>query len=110
MVYYSHFAKITVFETVFQRLEKAKFWLFVFCALFGFAYFWQVNSLSTRGFKIRELENNIESLREVNQKLEMNAANAQSINQLQEKIKELNMVAPAEVEYLRPVGSGVAFK
>ncbi|MBI5731968.1 MAG: hypothetical protein HY982_01250 [Candidatus Magasanikbacteria bacterium] len=107
--YYSR-VKVGVLENAVSSLQKFRVWILFACLLFAAAYFWQVNSLSTRGFKIRDLEKNIQTLRETNQKLELQAANSQSLEELEARIKGLNMAPPLKIEYLRPLGSGVAIK
>jgi len=102
--------RVTTIDLFFERLDKNKIWLLIACVIFGMAYFWQVNSVSNRGFKIRDLENQISVLKNSNQQLELQAASAQSLENLNGKIKELNMVTPDKVEYLRPVGTGVALR
>ncbi|MEK7508451.1 MAG: hypothetical protein AAB568_01195 [Patescibacteria group bacterium] len=109
-MYYSNFKPLTTIDRLFDGLEHYRVALVVCCLVFGLAYFWQVNSVSTRGFKIRELQTGIDILKESNHKLELQAATAQSWQNIQEKIKQLNMVESGQVEYLRPAGSDVAIK
>lgn len=109
MVYYTRI-KTTALDQTFVKLEKLKIWIFCGCFILGAAYFWQINSVATRGFKIRDLENNIQTLKEINQNLELQAAGQQTLEQVNERIKQLNMVAPESVDYLRPTGAGVAYK
>lgn len=91
-------------------MDKFKAVLFVVCLLAGLGYFWQTNSLSTRGYQIRKLEKSIELLKEGNQELELRAASAQSWETLQERVKQLNMVDAGQVEYMTPAGGSVALK
>ena len=110
MMYYSQFKPLNTIDRFFDSLERYRVALVICCLVFGLAYFWQVNSVSTRGFKIRELQTGIDTLKESNHKLELQAATAQSWQNIQEKIKQLNMVESGQVEYLRPAGSDVAIK
>lgn len=111
MVYYTKFRGYSPgFEKLMTWLEKRKAILFILLIIFGLAYFWQINSLSTQGFQINELENNIQLLKEENQKLELEAARQQSMLNIDEQIQELGLVAVNQVEYLRPVGPAVAVK
>lgn len=93
-----------------KKMVKYKAILGVICLLVGLGYFWQTNSLSTRGYQIRELEKSIDLLKEKNQELELQAASAQSWETLQERVKQLNMVETDHVEYLTPAGGSVALK
>lgn len=110
MVYYSRSHRVTTIDLFFERMDKYKIWLMIACAVFGLAYVLQVNSVSNRGFKINNLEKQISALKESNQELELQAASAQSLENLNSKIQQLNMVTPSKIEYLRPTGSGVALR
>lgn len=111
MVYYTKFRGYSPgFEKLMTWLEKGKIFIFFLLIIFGLAYFWQINSLSTQGFQIKELENNIQLLKEENQKLELEAARQQSMLNIDEQIQGLGLVAVNQVEYLRPVGPAVAVK
>ena len=110
MVYHSRLHRVTTIDLFFERLDKYKIWLLISCVVFGLAYFWQVNSVANSGFKIRDLEKQISSLKDYNQQLELQVATAQSLENLNAKIQKLNMVNPDKVEYLRMVGTDVALK
>lgn len=110
MVYYTKSRHSHRFDKLTKGLERAKILIFVLLIISGLAYFWQINSLSTRGFKIKELEKDIQQLKSDNQKLELEVTNEQSMFNLDEQIKSLNMVELTQVEYLRPTGPAVAVK
>ena len=81
---------------------------FTAAALSFLAYLWQVNTLSTKGFQIKNLEKRITVLKTDIQQLELNLAGEQAVTKLNERIQELQMVKVDKVEYLRPLGSSVA--
>lgn len=81
---------------------------FAAAALSFLAYLWQVNSLSTKGFQIKNLEKQITVLKTDIQQLELDMASEQSLNKINERVQELSMVKVDKVEYLRPLGSNVA--
>lgn len=110
MVYYSNFKTDTNFDKTFVHLQRFRYVIFGLCMVFGLAFLWQINSTSTRGFKINELEVGIDNLKESSQRLELQAASAQSWTSLQARIKQLNMVESGAIEYLNPVGTGVALR
>lgn len=111
MVYYTKFRGYSPrFEKIMTRLEKGKIFIFILLIIFGLTYFWRVNSISTQGFQIKELEKNIQLLKEENQRLELEAARQQSILNIDEQVQELGLVEVSKVEYLKPVGPVVAVK
>ncbi len=110
MKYYSKNYQCGTLDIIYSKLEKMKLLFVLGCVIFGLAYFWQVNSLATRGYKIRELESEIGLLQKNTQQLEVQAAQAESLDNVTEKIKQLNMVTPNKVEYLNPTGSDVAMR
>lgn len=97
-------------ETVCNKMQKFQIVFVVGCVMFGGAYFWQVNSLATRGYKIRDLEQSIQELKRSTQQLQIKAAEEQSLDKVTEKIKQLNMVAPTKFEYLRQISKDVALR
>ncbi len=74
----------------------------------GLFYLIQINSLSTEGFKIRELGKRVSQLKALNQELELRAAEIQSSQNLQSRINQLNMVALGKVDYLSASNQMVA--
>lgn len=111
MVYYTKFRNYSPgFEKIMTWLEKGKIFILILLIIFGLAYFWQINNISTQGFQMKELEKNIQLLKEENQKLELEAARQQSMLNIDEQVQELGLVAVDKVEYLRPVGPAVAVK
>lgn len=69
-------------------------------ASLGVVYLVQSNSVSTSGYAIRDLEKRIESLEQDNQDLRLEAAELQSLKNLEEAQKDLGMVPNSEVLYV----------
>jgi len=78
------------------------------CAL-GVFYIFEVNSLATKGYEINKLETQIEGLKKQNENLKIQAAELKSMYNIEEKTKELNMVAPKDTNFLSLPGN-VAMK
>ncbi len=111
MVYYTKFSRPNRFlEKTGVWLRRYRIFIIAFFLISASAYLWQINALSTRGFKIKELENNISDLKKDNQTLELEVTNEQSMFNLNERIKQLNLVAIQKVEYLQPIGPAVAVR
>lgn len=79
----------------------------VLVCLLSLFYLAQSNKISTKGYEIRELEEKLEALQEENHKLELKAAELQSVKYIEEEVKHLNMVPVEEVIYLTPGSSTV---
>lgn len=91
-----------------QKWQRLKI-LTASAALFlVFAYLRQVNTLSIKGFQIKDLDKDIKVLKTETQQLELTLASEKSLNQINERVKKLNMVPVDQMEYLRPIGNNVA--
>lgn len=101
-------------ERVFQKNKARKFlaMLLIFSIIsICFLYILQVNSLAAKSYKIRDLKKEISGLGEKNKALQVNISNLKSINALQLKTEDFNMVKAQNVEYVTlPSDSVVAAK
>ena len=75
----------------------------------GVFYIFEVNNSATKGYEIRGLETKLNELRKENETLRIQAAELKSMYKIEEKTKDLNMVAPKDVSYLNLPGD-VAMK
>ena len=73
-------------------------------------YIVQANTISTQGFKTKDIEKRITRLKEQNQALELEAADLQSNSKIQSRIDSLKMVAVDKVDYISPTAEMVAMK
>ena len=71
-------------------------------------YLVQINSLATKGYKIKELENKITGLKKEQADLELEALSLQSMGTVAEKVQDLGMVMAGEPEYLAPTPVAMA--
>lgn len=69
-------------------------------AIFIFLYVSQANSIASNGYKINELKKRIYVLEETNKTSQINVSNLKSINNIQLKIKDFNMVQAQNIEYV----------
>jgi cell division protein FtsL len=67
----------------------------------GFIYLFQVNSLGTRGYEIRQLEQKIKALEAENKVLQIESSSLSSITRIQQQAELLNMVPASGVTYIR---------
>lgn len=70
-------------------------------------YLFQVSTLSTKGYEIRQLELQLNELKEANQRLELEAAGLQSIQSIDEEIQLLNLIPSGTVKHI--TGSDYAY-
>jgi len=107
-------------QTLRQKRQAIRKWLFstTFRALMlvlvlggGFMYVVKTSSLSTKGYEINDLEQQLELLEQENQRLELQIASYRSMNSIQNRLVSLNMVeAGGNVEYISLAGSAVAMR
>lgn len=68
---------------------------------FGFLYFFEINALGTKGYQIRNLEQQINKVQEDQKNLQIKASDLQSINRIQEQAQALNFVPTGNIIYLK---------
>ncbi len=82
-------------------LKPAAAILFALVAVFGAGYLIQINAAASKGYQIRTLENQISDLKTQSGKLEIQVAQEQSVQAVENKVQDLGMVPTPNVEYLR---------
>lgn len=68
---------------------------------FGFMYLFQINSLGTRGYEIKQLEQKISVLQDANKELQVQSSSLSSITQIQKDAENLQMVPAGNVTYIK---------
>ncbi|HBB38534.1 MAG TPA: hypothetical protein DEP63_04180 [Candidatus Magasanikbacteria bacterium] len=76
--------------------------------LFGVLYLFKVNTVSTQGFVISDLEVEIQELERENQRLDVQIASYRSMHSLEARLESTDLVAASDMQYLIPVGTAVA--
>ncbi len=74
----------------------------------GFSYLVSVVSVSTHGYKIKDLERRIEDLKVENKKLNLKVAEMQAPQRIEEWVKGSGMVAASNVQYVSATSGVVA--
>lgn len=90
-------------ERIFQKNKARKFLailLIFFIISICFLYILQVNSLAAKSYKIRSFKKEINGLGEKNKALQVDISNLKSINVLQSKTQDFNMVKAQNIEYV----------
>lgn len=86
-------------------------WLLLGLMVMGLAlYIWQINSLSTFGYQVRDLQKKQSALKQQNDDLNNQVADMRSLAQIQTKIDELSLVPVSKVEYVTPITPIIAQK
>lgn len=92
-------------------LSKQKSWrglLLLAVVAVGFSYLVTVVGISTRGYKMRDLERRIDELKLENKKLNLKVTEMQAPQRIEEWVKQSGMVAAANVQYISPSTGVVA--
>ncbi|MFH1078293.1 MAG: hypothetical protein V1745_03380 [Patescibacteria group bacterium] len=75
-----------------------------------FGYVVQVNSAASRGFALRDVEKNVESLQSDVMQLEDTVATMSSVQALNERATQLGFVPVSSIEYVNPAGMAYAMR
>lgn len=73
----------------------------VLIVTFGFLYIFQINSLGTRGYEIRQMEQKIKVLQAENKALQIESSSLSSITTIQKDAETMNMVPANNVIYIK---------
>ncbi len=68
--------------------------------VFAVGYLMEINTLATKGYQIRELENKITALEQEKSDLELEALSLQSMGNVREKLAAADMVTSEGSDYL----------
>ena len=73
-------------------------------------YLVEINSISEKGYKMKQIEEEINLIKEETAKLELRAISMKSMSDLQVKVADLNMVPVDKITYFESTGHVVAKK
>lgn len=110
MVHYSPTRRSNYWQKINSKIVKFRTIIFSFLIIFSLAYFWQVTSLSIKGFQIKDLDKQIQQLKKDSQKMELEITVEKSMMNVDERVKGLNLVAVQNVEYLNVMSPAVALR
>lgn len=110
MIHYSPTRRSNYFQKINNQIVKFRAIVFSFLIIFSLAYFWQVTSLSIKGFQIKNLDKQIQQLKKDSQKLELEVTAEEAMMNVDERVKGLNLVAVQKVEYLNVISPVVALR
>lgn len=76
----------------------------------GLLFVWQTSSASTKGYTINDLEKQLRTLEQENQKLEFEIAKRRSLRSIIERLPQTGLVAMDNARYATLKGTAVALK
>lgn len=84
----------------------------IFCLgiVFGIMYIVQTNSISTKGYEMSDLEEQITLLEQENQKLEFQIASNKSMKSIQSRLAGTELVVADSFQYGSLVGTAMAMR
>ena len=82
--------------------------LLVAIMVFGVLYLFKVNTVSSQGFVITDLQDQIVELERENQRLDVQIASYRSMNSLEARPEGTDLVVASDIVYVTPVGTAVA--
>ncbi len=82
--------------------------LIVFIVFFGISYVLQTTAVSTKGYIISDLERTVRDLKHETKQLEVDIAGYTSMQSIQARLSEIDLVVADSVDYITPVGTAVA--
>ncbi|HQF56964.1 MAG TPA: hypothetical protein PK831_00445 [Candidatus Magasanikbacteria bacterium] len=78
--------------------------------LFGIMYMVQINSISTKGYEMNELENKITLLERENQKIQFHLASSKSMQSIQSRLVGTELIVADNFQYDSLVGTAMAMR
>jgi cell division protein FtsL len=102
--------KISKMMVKFFTPSRVTMVMVAFTVIVGVTYLMQTNIAATKGYKIKDLEKNINELQERNKKLNLKYIELQSMANVIDSVSDLNLVATDNIEVITPVGSAVALR
>lgn len=94
----------------FFKLKYFNIFLFVLIIVSGVSHVIVTNNLSIKGFELNEMKKGIRNITSENEELKVKTMSLESFDNLNQRVKELNMVAVGEVAYITNADQAVARK
>jgi len=92
------------------NLKYLNLFIFVFIAVFGGFYLFNINELTVQGFALQELRMQVDTLAGEKMDIEEKINSTQSYYSLSSRLNGLNMVEASNIEYLKDSGQAIAKK
>lgn len=83
------------------RVQMTNYLLLAVLIFMGFGYLFIINSLGTKGYEIRKVEQRIANLEAQKNSLQLDASDLQSIDKIQSHAEKLNLVPSTNVTYIK---------
>jgi cell division protein FtsB len=83
-----------------KQIPWFRVFLLAVTLLLGALYIWQVNVSATRGYVVRDLQDEIEQLRRDDERLKIEVAKLQSVDSVTTRMQMLGLVKIDQIRYL----------
>lgn len=101
--------KVNRKEIQFRGFSRFGIILVVLIVIAGLYYMYSINCSAVKGYQARQIEKEIKTLREENEKLRIKEAQLKSLHYIEETSRNLNMAETVNVSYIEETGP-VAYK
>ncbi|MDP2656190.1 MAG: hypothetical protein Q8P11_01355 [bacterium] len=91
-----------------EKLKRLNAMFLLTSAVLGIVYLVQINSLSTKGYRIKELQRTVDTLTQNNEKLQLSAIEKQSMATLRQRMDSMKLVSTSTLDFIstdQPVAS-----
>ena len=89
-------------QNFFTKIKFVNLLLAVLIVSSGFSYLVSINKLVVSGFKLQSLRQKVEALSSENEAIAAQQVSLESYANLEQKIKDLKMVAVDKIDYITP--------
>ena len=110
-------AHSNIYRAEIRRNKRAKksfafaYVLFFVIFVCGFSYVFVTNDIATKGYEIRSLTKQANELESTNESLQVEVSNLKSVNMLEAKSTDLQMVKAQKIDYVSlPMSSAMLIK
>lgn len=90
--------------------SSCRIFLLLLVSIVGLLFVWQTSSASTKGYTINNLEKQVRSLEQENQKLEFEIAKQRSLQSITERLPQTGLVAVDGMHYATLLDTAVALR
>jgi hypothetical protein len=87
------------------KIRKVVIFSICMIVFFGCHHLYQINDLATKGYEIREMENQIAELKKINEKNRIREVELRSMYNIEKEVPNLNLVTSKNIVYLDTNGS-----
>jgi len=100
----SHPSRLRIKSSQNARIRKTIVWILIFVIIcIGILYIFTTNNIAAEEYKIRSLQKQVRELEAVNKTLKVEVSALKSVNILEAKGNDLDMVKAQKIEYVSSI-------